>query len=81
VNVEQRSINGKIKMIALDVPSLPQNAWSKEIQKFVDLESKLDEMLLDKYFNLASSTLEGLTQEQKESITQRPELDEEAFNF
>ena len=81
MNVEQRSINGKIKMIALDVPSLPQNAWSKEIQKFVDLESKLDEMLLDKYFNLASSTLEGLTQEQKESITQRPELDEEAFNF
>ena len=81
MNVEQRSINGKIKMIALDVPSLPQNAWSKEIQKLVDLESKLDEMLLDKYFNLASSTLEGLTQEQKESITQRPELDEEAFNF
>jgi len=81
VNVEQRSVNGKIKMISLDVPSLPQNAWSKEIQKLVDLESKLDEMLLDKYFNLASSTLDGLTQEQKEAITERPKLEEEAFNF
>lgn len=81
VNVEQRSVNGKIKMIALDVPSLPQNTWSKEIQKLVDLDSRLDEMLLDRYFNLASSTLEGLTEVQKESITERPELDEEAFNF
>lgn len=81
VNVNQRSVNGVIKIFAIDVPQLPPNSWSKELQKLIDLENKLDKKVLDKYFKLASSTLEGLTEKQKETITERPDLDKEAFSF
>lgn len=81
VNIEQRSIDGTITMIAVDVPNLSQNPWSEKLQKLIDLDSQLDEKILDKYFALAALTLEGLTEEQKEEITKRPELDEEAFDF
>jgi hypothetical protein len=81
VNVKHRSVDGTITMIAVDVPQLPQNPWSEKLQKLIDLDSQLDEKVLDRYFNLASSTLEGLTKKQKEKITKRPELDEEAFDF
>lgn len=81
VNIQQRSIDGTITMISVDVPRLPGNPWTQELQKLIDLDSQLDDKVLKKYFNLASSTLEGLTQAQKEEITKRPELDEEAFDF
>jgi hypothetical protein len=81
VTIERRPINGTITIISADIPHLPQNPWSEKLQKLIDLESKLDEMILDRYFTLASSTLEGLTEEQKKEITKRPDLDEEAFDF
>jgi hypothetical protein len=81
VNVNQRSVDGVIKMFAVDVPQLPPNPWTKELQKLIDLENKLDKKVLDKYFKLASSTLESLTEKQKERITERPDLDIEAFSF
>lgn len=81
VEVKQHSVDGVIKMIALNIPKLPPHSWSKELQKLIDLEDELDKKVLDKYFNLASSTLEGLTEEQKEIVTERPCLDENAFTF
>jgi len=81
VNIQQRSIDGTITMISVEVPQLPKNPWSEKLQKLIDLDTKLDEKILEKYFNLASSTLDGLTEVQKEEITKRPELDEEAFDF
>jgi hypothetical protein len=81
VKVKLRSKNGMCKMIAVDVPILPPNAWSNELQKLIDLDEKLDSVLLDKYFELASSTLEGLTEEQKKTILERPHLDENGFDF
>ena len=81
VEVKLRSINGINRIIAVQVPTLLPDAWSKELQKLIDLDSKLDSIVLDKYFALAASTLEGLTQEQKESVLKRPNLDEDAFDF
>lgn len=81
VNVQLRSVNGTIKMIAVDVPQLPQNPWNDNLQKLIELDSQLDEKVLERYFNLASSTLEGLDEKQKEEITKRPKLDQEAFDF
>ncbi|MDQ3800987.1 MAG: hypothetical protein M3384_16315 [Acidobacteriota bacterium] len=81
VEAKVRSINGISKMIALRVPQLSQSAWSKKLQKLIDLDSKLDSIVLDKYFALATSAFEGLTEEQKEAILERPDLDEESFDF
>ncbi len=81
VEVKQRSVNGIIKMIAINIPQLPPKTWSKKLQKLIDLDSKLDSIVMDKYFAIVGSTLDGLTEEQKEAILERPELDEEAFNF
>lgn len=81
VEVKLRSISGVSRMIALQVPSLPPNPWTPELQKLIDLDSQLDSISLERFFNLAFATLEGLTEEQKKAITKRPELDEEAFNF
>ena len=81
VEVKLRSINGINRIIAVQVPTLLPDAWSKELQKLIDLDSKLDSIVLDKYFALAASTLEGLTEEQKEAVLERPNLDEDAFDF
>lgn len=79
VDVKLRSLNGVSKMISVNVPELPAKAWDNETQQFIDLGEKFDSIFLERYFNLAAATLEGLTEEQKKSITERPTLDEEAF--
>lgn len=72
---------GIMKVESITTPHLPKNVFNKDIQKLIDLDSKLDSIVLDKYFALAASTLEGLTEEQKKAITERPNLDEDAFDF
>jgi hypothetical protein len=69
------------KIESITTPSLPKNAFRNDIQKLIDLDAKLDSMVMDKYFDLAGATLDGLTEEQIKAITERPRLDEEAFNF
>lgn len=81
VEVKLRSLNGISRTIAFQVPTLPKNSWSKDLQNLIDLDNKLDSKLLDRFFNLASSTLEGLTEEQKVAILERPDLDEDAFEI
>jgi hypothetical protein len=81
VSIKQRSVDGTILMIAVNVPHLPQNPWTEKLKNLINIDSQLDEKVLERYFSLASSTLDGLTEKQKEEITERPELDEEAFDF
>ncbi len=66
---------------SITTPTLPKNAFSKDIQELIDLDEKLDSMMMDKYLNSFSNAFEGLTDEQIEAITERPTLEEEAFNF
>ncbi|MDQ3713262.1 MAG: hypothetical protein M3388_13730 [Acidobacteriota bacterium] len=58
VGVKLRSINGISRMIVLQVPELPQNTWSKELQKLVDMDSKLDSLVLKRFFKFGSLNTE-----------------------
>jgi hypothetical protein len=64
----------------METPHLPRKAWKNEIQKLINLDEKLNSIFLERYFNLAASTLEGLSQNQKESITERPRLSIKGFD-
>ncbi len=76
-----RSKDGVIQIESDTTPELQMTAFSKDIQKLIDLDEKLDSMVMDKYLNSFSNAFEGLTDEQIEAITERPTLEEEAFNF
>jgi hypothetical protein len=81
VEIIIKPANGIMRYVSGNTPTLPKNAFSKDIQALIDLDAKLDSMVMDKYFDLAGATLDGLTQEQIKVITERPRLDEEAFDF
>lgn len=75
-----KPLNGKIKYTSLNAPKLPKKAWKADVQKLIDLNEKFNSVFLERYFKLAASTLEGLSKEQKESITERPKLSIKGFD-
>ena len=81
VLVQARSEKGVMQIKSLTTPTLPKNAFSREIQKLINLDEKLDSVVLDKYFSIVASSLEGLTEKQKEAVLERPNLDEDTFDF
>lgn len=81
VFIKAHSKSGVMLIESITTPTLPKNAFSKAIQQLIDLEEKFDSMILEKYFTLASSTLDGLTERQKEGLTARPELAAESLDF
>ncbi|HEY0457611.1 MAG TPA: hypothetical protein VGC97_00585 [Pyrinomonadaceae bacterium] len=80
VKVIIKSLNGKVRYETLNVPGLPKRAWKTIIQDLIDLTGKFNAVFLERYFKLAASTLEGLSKEQKESITERPKLSIKGFD-
>jgi hypothetical protein len=62
-----------------EAPHLPTKVWDKDLQMLIDMESQLDAVLVERYNALAASTLEGLDDEERVAITERPHLGEEAF--
>lgn len=81
VEIIVKSTNGKMRYKAMNVPILPKNAFTKDIQTLIELEEKLDSMYFGKYLNSFSDAFENLTDEQIQAITERPTLGEEAFSF
>ena len=81
VLAQARSKSGLMQIESITTPHLPQNAFNKDIKKLINLDEKFNSIFMDKYFDLAGATLDGLSEEQIETITQRPTLDEVAFNF
>lgn len=79
VKYVMRSLNGQARYELPEAPRLPDNPWSSDIQTLIDLESKLDARLIERYHALAAATLADLTEEQKAEITRRPELSADAF--
>jgi len=75
-----RSLTGRGAYDFLSPPRLPASPWDLEIQKLVNLESKLNNQLVERYNELAASTLDGLTEEEKREVTERPELDGNMFD-
>lgn len=79
VDITVESLSGQVRYEFMAAPQLPANPWEENIQRLIDLEDQLDSTLVTRYHALAASTLEGLNEEEKKSITSRPELDENAF--
>lgn len=78
VAVNVRSRIGLARYNMRDAPGLPAN-WNEDLKMLIDMESQLDAALVERYNALAASTLEGLDDEEKAAITERPHLGEEAF--
>lgn len=74
VEVKFRAVSGSSEMICVKVPRFNLDSWGEELKKLYKLEDKLDQEFANKYFKLASSTLEYLTTEQKELILERPKI-------
>jgi len=81
VRVLIRSATGQGAYDFPNAPRLPKSPWDPKIQALVDLETGLDAQLLERYNQLAAGTLANLSEEERKEITNRPELDEEAFVF
>lgn len=78
VKVIIKSETGLMKYTTIDLPELSDKAFGKNLKQYFNLDEKFNSLFLDRYFNLASSTLEGLSEKQKKAITKRPEL---SFKF
>jgi hypothetical protein len=81
VLAQTRSKNNLVEIQSVTTPTLSKKAFSKEIWQLIVLEDKFNSMYFDKYLNSFSNAFEGLTDGQVQAITQRPTLEEEAFNF
>lgn len=74
VEIVVRSLSGQSRYEFPTAPILPTNIWEPNIQQLIDLESKLDSLLCEKYNQLAAATLAGLTDKQIKEVTKRPKL-------
>lgn len=73
------SRSGKAIYSFSEAPQLSDSPWNASIQKFIDLESQLDDRIVTLYNQLAASTLEGLNEEEIKEVTSNPELDYRGF--
>jgi hypothetical protein len=71
-----RSASGQARYDFFGAPEQPPVLWDLNIQKMIELEPQLDARLAERYNALAAATLAGLTEEEKEEVTSRPELGE-----
>jgi hypothetical protein len=80
VRLAVRSQSGEVRYEFHEAPHFHPK-WSTKIKILVDLESQLDARLVARYNDLAAATLAGLSEKEKEEITERPVLDESAFEI
>ena len=74
VRIVVRSRTNRAQYSLPDAPRLPPAPWEPGIQKLIDLETQLDSALVDRYNTLAAQSLAGLTEEEKELVTQPSEI-------
>lgn len=77
IRIRPRSRLGRY--VFSNTPRLPKNPWDEKIASLINLEDKLNELLAARYHELAASTVADLTPEEIETVTARPELDEDAY--
>ena len=80
VDFQARPLSGKVKISLQEAPRLPASPWEPIVEELIKLEWSLDERLAEQYHALAASTLDGLTEEEKAEVTQRPSTVEDAFS-
>jgi hypothetical protein len=74
VPVMIRSLTNQAVYELPEAPSLPPDPWNDRIQRLIDLERDLDSRLFERYNALAAGSLAGLTEEEKELVTQSSEI-------
>jgi hypothetical protein len=79
VEVVVSSASGEGLYETPEAPRLDVDAWEPKIKALIALEQSLDDNLVERYHALASATLAGATEDQKRSLTARPELGGDAF--
>jgi hypothetical protein len=79
VEVVVSSASGEGLYETPEAPRLDADAWEPKIKALIALEQSLDDSLIERYHALASATLDGATEDQKRSLTARPELGGDAF--
>jgi hypothetical protein len=76
VAVKVRSQIGLAHYNFPDAPRLPDKTWSEDLQMLINMESRLDETLVEGYNALAAASLAGLNEHEKAEITARPTIGE-----
>jgi hypothetical protein len=74
VRVVIRSLSNRAVYELPEAPRLPPDPWNGRIQRLIDLEGDLDSRLFGRCNALAAGSLAGLTQEEKELVTQRSDI-------
>ena len=74
VRIVIRSDTNRAQYSLPEAPRLPPTPWEPSVQKLIDLETQLDAALLDRYNALAAGSLAGLSEEEKELVTQPSEI-------
>lgn len=78
VPVRFRPLSRMGRYVLTRAPRLPDEPWDERIIGCINLEDTLNERLVARYHELATSSLAGLTPETAEAVTARPTLDEDA---
>jgi hypothetical protein len=76
VVVKVRSRIGLAYYSVPDAPRIPTKVWNEDLQMLINMEDKLDDALVGRYHALAAATLEGLNENERVEITERPEIGE-----
>ena len=76
VALEIRSNSGQDKYEFIETPYSSNVSWETKIQALINLEPYLDAAITERYHALAASTLADLTEDEKEEVTNFPDLDE-----
>ncbi|SRR6266498_379495 len=76
-----KSLSGVATYEFTEPPHLPDSLWDERINQFIELEDKLDEHFFQAVNQLAAGSLAGFNDQEKALLTERPTLDEEAFDF
>jgi hypothetical protein len=74
VHVTIRSLSGRGAYDLPDAPKLPIHAWESNILNLINLESSLNEKLVQRYDDLAAGTLADLTEQERSDVTERPNI-------
>ncbi|MEK6300745.1 MAG: hypothetical protein AABO41_08500 [Acidobacteriota bacterium] len=71
VQVRIRSRSGRIRYDLPEAPRIGDEHWDPNTLALIDIESRLDAALVERYHTLAAATLAGLTEEEKAQVTAR----------
>lgn len=75
-----RSLDGAANNHFPNAPRLPAEPWDAQIKELIELEEELDQQFFQSVNQLAADSLSGLAAAEIAVLTERPHLDDEAFN-